>query len=236
MTTKWEFLDHPDGTESPYEYDDQTPPSYLEKTSAGVWSLTKTGNLANREDLLSGNNWDYISDNGTIVSFYFKNWDNGYSDWSGPYLRATWPSNSSADTITVTNVNNGNFYLKQPSSGMGTLHSVTWTASFVNIGGNQIEATITGTPLSAFGAGFSAVDIYLMKETNNAQTTVSTVVEFPDNTTVNSQYRTFYYTAGSTYFFANANVYGIYGPSFTASGYTPPAPPSIAKNVHSNFW
>ena len=118
MTTKWEFLDHPDGTEPPYLYDDQQPPSYVEKTSAGVWSLVKTGILANREDQSAGNNWDYISDNGTTVSFYFKSWDAG-GYWSGPYLRATWPSNSSGDTITVTNVNNGNFYLKQPASSSG---------------------------------------------------------------------------------------------------------------------
>lgn len=122
MTTKWEFLDHPDGTEAPYLYDDQTPPSYVEKTSAGVWSLVKTGNLANREDQLVGNNWDYITDNGSTVSFYFKRWDAGgyYSGGTSGYLRATWPSNSSGDTITITNVSNGNFYLKQPSGGTST--------------------------------------------------------------------------------------------------------------------
>jgi hypothetical protein len=136
MTTKWEFLDHPDGTEAPYTYDDQNPASYVEKTSAGVWTLVKTGSLANREDQLAGNNWDYITDDGTIVSFYFKFWDtDGY--WSGPYLRATWPSNSSGDTITVTNVSNGNFYLKQPASsggggGGGSSSSTTSKKVFCN--------------------------------------------------------------------------------------------------------
>jgi len=130
-------------------------------------------------------------------------------------------------TLTITSS------LLWTQSGSGTLATITWTPSFVDQGNNYITATITGTPLSAFGTGFSAVNIGLIKDTNNVQTSVSTIVEFPDNTSVNSQYRTFFYTPGSTYFFANQNVWGIYGPAFQGIA---AASTTTRKKVHSNFW
>jgi len=171
MTTKWEFLDHPGPpvVEAPYLYDDQNPPSYVEKTSAGVWSLVKTGALENREDQLAGNNWDYISDDGTTVSFYFKSWDAG-GYWSGPYLRATWPSNSSGDTITVTNINNGDFYLKQPaSSGSNPLNNtpaIFLSGSWSKIADGSLAYTIAGSsPTSSTANGLYDIRFTLLDGT-----------------------------------------------------------------------
>lgn len=160
----------------------------------------------------------------------------GGSSWSqGDIDLITFDSNG--QYLTSASYGNNAIHLKiirtAVSGGQGSLATLTWTPSFVDQGNNIIKAFITGTPLSAFGTGFSAVDIGLIKDTNGVQTTVSTIVEFPDNTSVNSQYRTFTYTPGSTYFFANANVYGIYGPAFAGIG---AVSTTTRKKVHSNFW
>jgi hypothetical protein len=179
MTTKWEFLDHPDGTEAPYAYDDQTPPCYVERTSTGVWSFTKTGTLANREDYNPGNNWDYITDNGTTVSFYWKDWDAG-GYWRGPYLKATWPSNTTDVVISASDGNltavtsDGNFYLKQPSSSTGpSVSSITVANEIAST--RNFTVTHTGT-LSASDITYfiDGVDITTLTNPNTPITNLQT--------------------------------------------------------------
>ena len=119
-TLKWNFSDKHDGTAEGFNvHDDQSPPCYVEKASDGTWSLTLTGDLANRQDQSAGNNWDYIETTGGTVYLNFKNWDtDGY--WSGPYTRAQWSSSIGSETIRIyehssysEQYNNGIFLIQE---------------------------------------------------------------------------------------------------------------------------
>jgi len=122
-TLKWNFSDKHDGTAEGFNvHDDQSPPCYVEKASDGTWSLTLTGDLANRQDQSAGNNWDYIETIGGTVYLNFKNWDTG-GYWSGPYTRAEWSSSIGSETIRIyehssysEQYNNGIFLIQESSS------------------------------------------------------------------------------------------------------------------------
>jgi len=100
-TIKWNFSDKHDGTAEGFNvHDDQTPPCYVEKSADGTWSLTLTGDLADRQDLNPGNNWDYIETSGGTVYLKYKSWDAG-GYWNGPYTRAQWSSSIGSETIRI---------------------------------------------------------------------------------------------------------------------------------------
>ena len=126
-TLKWNFSDKHDGTAEGFGvHDDQTPPCYVEKASDGTWSLTLTGDLANRQDQSPGNNWDYIETTGGTVYLKYKNWDSG-GYWSGPYTRAQWSSSIGSETIRIyehssysEQYNNGIYLIQESSSSTPT--------------------------------------------------------------------------------------------------------------------
>jgi len=117
------------------------------------------------------------------------------------------------------------------TSGAGTLATITWTPSFVDQGVGYIKATITGTPSSSFPLT-AQKDFKLYKLTNGVQTQVSTTVQFLNNTTTMTQFRTFFYAVGSTYYYRHADNGQLMGPMYPP----PDIPPSTRKKVHSNFW
>ena len=129
-TLKWNFSDKHDGTAEGFNvHDDQTPPCYVEKASDGTWSLTLTGDLADRQDQSPGNNWDYIETIGGTVYLNFKNWDTG-GYWSGPYTRAQWSSSIGSETIRIyehssysEQYNNGIYLIQESSSSTPTVVS-----------------------------------------------------------------------------------------------------------------
>jgi len=121
-TLKWNFSDKHDGTAEGFgTHDDQTPPCYVEKASDGTWSLTLTGDLANRQDQNPGNNWDYIETIGGTVYLKYKGWDAG-GYFNGPYTRAQWSSSIGSETIRIyehssySETYNNGIYLIQESS------------------------------------------------------------------------------------------------------------------------
>ena len=157
------------------------------------------------------------------------------------------PTNSHGNTsITPTgsatvlhlfhNYNNNNYLFSVNTnlgSGGGTLATITWTPSFAKQSALSmiITATITGTPSSSFPLT-AQKDFKLYKLTNGVQTQVSTTVQFLNNTSTMTQFRTFTYAVGSTYYYRHADNGQLMGPMYPP----PDIPPSTRKKVHSNFW
>ena len=109
-----------------------------------------------------------------------------------------------------------------------SVNVVTWTPSFVDNGTGYITATITGTPASAFGTGFVAANFKLYKSSGiSNQTQVSTTVEFLANTTITSQFRTFFRDSGYVYYYRNAATGQLLAPYITMTG---------GRRSNSNFW
>ena len=150
---------------------------------------------------------------------------------------------ASGDVITLHNVATNASYilvfsvtadhLWTSGSGSGTLATTTWTPSFAKQSALSmiITATITGTPSSSFPLT-AQKDFKLYKLTNGVQTQVSTTVQFLNNTSTMTQFRTFTYAVGSTYYYRHADNGQLMGPMYPP----PDIPPSTRKKVHSNFW